>query len=251
MRDGSSRARRCPRPAGELRLRAKATIGCPVDTEGRYAWTRSTDGLFLTLDLIEDGCPARATSLARTWTRSLGAVNDGRHGVINYFSPAIQVVLPEGRWAAGGAFEGADISEDSGLNIIAVKNPAGLSDPCSTDGGNHVAIDPTIATFSDYLGSIPGFTLAPTALEIDGHEAVHLAITTSADVGCEKIFEWATSDLSDSHNWFITPGDPDSLWLVQVDADLYLIAYLGPRVTLADQEAVMSSIRFVDELPTP
>lgn len=84
---------------GEIRLRATGALGCDRDEEGRYAFDRSRDGMFLTLTLVDDACALRSSVLARTWVRAHGPVNDGRRGVLDAFSPEIVVDLPEGRWS--------------------------------------------------------------------------------------------------------------------------------------------------------
>lgn len=238
--------------AGEIRLvTTEADAGCRTGDEGRYRASRSTDGLFLAVTPVEDACATRATTLGRTWVRSLGAVNDGRHGIVNYFSPAIEITLPKARFAAGGGLEAADIESDAGA-LIAVKNPAGFGDPCSLTGGQHVAVAPTIAAFSKYLKSLPGFTITPTTTHIDGRTAVHLAIKTSTATNCAagRIYEFAPHDLTEKASWFIREGDVDSIWLVQAGSDLYLLQYIGVRVTLANEQAVLSTIHFIDKLPT-
>ena len=239
---------------GEIRLAtAEASANCAFQSEGRYTWSRSADGLYLTLTLVEDACPTRATTFARTWVRSLGAVNDGRSGVVNYFNPAIHVTLPADRYAAGGGFEAAHLEGDAGNSFVAVKDPAGFADPCSRTGGTHIEIGRTRAAFAAYLSGLTGFTPTATEHVIDGLPATHLDIPTSTDVACDggRVFEFASSDLSSDANWFIRQGDRDSIWLVEKDGHLYLLQYIGDKVTLAQEEAVMSTVQFIDKLPAP
>jgi hypothetical protein len=239
---------------GEIRFAtAEATAECALQSEGRYRWSRSPDGLFLTLTLVEDACPPRAFALGRTWVRSLGAVNDGRSGIVNYFNPAIQITLPPDRYGAGGGFEAADLAGDSGNHLIAVKDPAGFSDPCSRTGGTHIAIGKTRAAFAAYLSGLTGFTPTTTEHVIDGLPATHLDIATSTDVACDggRVFEFAPSDLTADASWFIRQGDRDAIWLVEKQGHLYLLQYIGEKVTLAQEEAVMSTVHFIDKLPTP
>jgi hypothetical protein len=239
---------------GEIRLAAAETNAqCAFQSEGRYSWTRSADGLYLTLTAIEDACPTRATSFGRTWVRSLGAVNDGRSGILNYFNPALQMTLPADRYAAGGGFEAADLAGDAGNHFIAVKDPAGFDTPCSRTGGTHIAIAKTRAAFAAYLSGLTGFSPTTTEHVIDGLPATHLDIATSKDVACDggRVFEFAPSDLSADTSWFITQGDRDAIWLVEKQGHLYLLQYIGEKVTLAEEEAVMKTIHFIDKLPTP
>jgi hypothetical protein len=239
---------------GEIHLAtADATWYCDLQSEGRYHWTRSADGLYLTLTALEDACTVRATTLGRTWVRSLGAVNDGRAGIVNYFNPAIQMTLPADRYAAGGGFEAADLAGDAGNQFIAVKDPAGFDAPCSRTGGAHIVIGKTRAAFSAYLSGLTGFTPTTTEHVIDGLPATHLDIPTSKDVACDggRVFEFAPSDLAAGPSWFIAQGDRDSIWLAEKQGHLYLLQYIGDKVTPAEEEAVMSTIHFVDKLPTP
>jgi hypothetical protein len=242
--------------AGEIRLiTTEGSRGCRVGDDGRYRAKRSTDGMFLTVTPIVDACVARATMFGRTWVRSLGAVNDGRHGIVNYFSPAIEITLPSARFAAGGAPEAADINSESGFSLTAVKNPSGYTKPCATAGGSRSPIDPTAAAFVAYARHLPGFTVKTNDLTIDGHRATHLSITTKASVDCpnDEVFEFGPNDVNvtDGGYWSLKSGDPDSIWLVDVGKDLYLLQYRGPDVSDTIAERVLSTIHFVDKLPAP
>jgi len=99
---------------------------------------------------------------------------------------------------------------------------------------------------------MPGFKVTSTGSTIDGKPAVHLAITTTTQPACtDKLFEFAPNDLTSDGYWFITPGDPDSVWLVQVGKDLFLLQWLGNGVTPADEQSVLSTVQFIDALPAP
>ena len=242
--------------AGEIRLvTTKSNAGCLVADEGRYRASRSADGMFLAITPIADACATRAATLGRTWVRSLGAVNDGRHGIVNYFSPAIEITLPALRFGAGGVSEAAEIRTDSGLTLIAVKNPSGYTSPCAAAGGGRSPIAPSSAAFIAYARDLPGFKVKTTDLLIDGRRATHLSITTSASINCPnaEVFEFGPNDLAitDGGYWTVKPGDPDSIWLVEVGKDLYLLQYRGPDVSQAIEKQVLSTIHFVDKLPTP
>ncbi len=49
----------------------------------------------------------------------------------------------------------------------------------------------------------------------------------------------------------VTPGMPHSLWIIDVDGPTYIVWYEGEGVTAADEQAVISSLKFLDKLPTP
>ena len=74
----------CAAPAGEIDLRATSadTIGCAAGDLGRYSWSRSADGMFLTLTVIDDACANRRDAMSRVWVHSLSAVTDGGLGVM-------------------------------------------------------------------------------------------------------------------------------------------------------------------------
>ena len=53
-------------PADEIHLVTVAdpeAIGCTVGDVGRYGWSRSSDGMFLTLTAIDDACANRRNSM--------------------------------------------------------------------------------------------------------------------------------------------------------------------------------------------
>jgi hypothetical protein len=238
---------------GRVRLVSSETLGgCQFGDDAHYQWAVSGNGLYLTLTAVSDPCASRRSTLERTWVHSLAARNLGGPGVL-YFQPGIRMTLPAAAWGAGGENDVYDISSDTGFEFIAVENPAGFTDPCSLTGGNHKAVPSTIAAYSAYLKTLPGFTVTSTSKTIGGDPAVHLAIKTSASANCNggHIFEFAPPDLTSDGNWFITPGDPDSIWLVQIGRDLLLLQWLGPGVTATDEQQVLSTITFIDKLPTP
>ena len=227
--------------------------GCAIGDEGVYRWSVTGDGLYLELEAVSDNCANRRETLERIWVHSLAARNLGGPGVLSYFDPAIQMTLPAANWAAGGGPEVAEINSDVERTFIAARTPAGLSNPCSSTGGAHITIEPTIEAFTTYLESLPDVTVTSTATTIDGKPAVHLAMTTSAATVCEggRLHQFASSDLSSNTTWIITPGDPDSIWLVDVGEDLYLLQWLAEGASVADQRAVLDTISFIDALPTP
>jgi hypothetical protein len=239
--------------AGEIRLRASdALSGCSLGDEGRYGWRRSADGLILALTPLEDACALRATTVGRTWTRSLGAVNDGRRGIVNYFDPAIEITLPEGLWAAGGSDLAADIRGPNGFELIAVQDPRGFADPCSDNGGAPVSIGPTADAFTTYMRALPGFTVTTTEHQIDGLRAVHLSVKTSVATVCPggRVFEFQSPVVTAPVGWSVAPGDTDSMWIIEASDHAYLLQYLGPGLTEATELDVLTTVHFVAVLPT-
>ena len=256
---------------GEIRLRARGILGCDRGQEGRYGFARSSDGLFLTLTPIEDECDLRASILRRTWVRSHGAVSDGRRELLAAFSPAIVVDLPGGRWrtdqsvglAAVGAPSLASLGEaiatveEGGVSLAIVKNPLGFADPCRpVDLADpelqqvRRTIQPTISAFAAYLATLPGFALASEDGVVGGYPARHISVATDPGVTCSGGTVAAFTSPGSKHvSWSVISGDAASIWLVQVDSDLYLFYY---RDAIAGEEArLLSTIEFVTGLPTP
>jgi len=239
--------------SGNVRLvSSDAQGGCQFGDDGRYRWSISSNGLFLTLSAVSDACASRRTAFERTWVHSLAARNLGGPGVLSYFQPSIQMTFPAANWGARGESGAADVESDVNTTFVGIKNPAGFAAPCSATGGRHIAVQPTISAYAAYVKSMPGFKVTSTGSTIDGKPAVHLAITTTTQPACtDKLFEFAPNDLTSDGYWFITPGDPDSVWLVQVGKDLFLLQWLGNGVTPADEQSVLSTVQFIDALPAP
>ena len=74
----ADRLRFTARGATEPVTVAGATVpGCAAGDPGTYAVQKSSDGLTLHLEPLDDRCPARSAVLARTWTRSAGVATGG------------------------------------------------------------------------------------------------------------------------------------------------------------------------------
>jgi hypothetical protein len=243
-----------PAGPGEIRLVSSDSLsGCTVRDEGRYRWSRSPDGLFLTLELIEDACALRATTLARSWVRSLGAVNDGGPGIMYFPDLSVQVTLPAMRFAMGPLEVHSFDEADPRTVLVVAMDPMGFAEPCSTSGGTLLPIDRTTDAFVSYVRGLPGFTVDTTEAEVGGYPAIHLSITTSASIDCPigEIKAFHPMDPAEEGAWTIVPGDPVSLWIVDVEDDTFLFWYEGDEVTPTDEEQVISTVRFLDTLPTP
>ena len=240
--------------AGEVRLVASsATTGCALGDEGRYGWSRSDDGMFLTITPVEEECATRAETLGRTWVRSLGAVNDGGRGVANG-DPAMEITLPRERFAMSDLAGAMYIHSDAGYELTTTADAVGYGEPCGPAGtSDPLALTPGADAYATYLRGLPAFDVETTAHTIDGNRAVHFAITSDAGVGCpaREIAVFGASDDSDEAAVSILPGDPLSIWVVEHGNHVYVFRYSGSAVTPANETPVMSSVRFRDELPTP
>lgn len=244
-------------PNGELRLRtAFAGADCDTDAEGRYAWSRSNDGFFLTLTLIEDACAARATAFARTWVRSFAAASEGGHGVVDGVTPMVEVTLPAGQRLWGGAGDQWQaIMTDGGLEpyqaFVVIRNPGGFAAPCSTSDPQPTSIPATTTDLVSYIDSLPGASVVTAATEIDGRPAIQFDMRIDNEIQCESgdIFNLHPESPSDTQVWTSVPGELQRLYVVQIDASTtFLLWYQGNSET---ERAVIASVHFLDKLPTP
>jgi hypothetical protein len=139
--------------------------------------------------------------------------------------------------------------------FVATRNPAGYSEPCSETGGSKVPLAHTVDAFATYIESLPGFSVQRTDVTIDGRPAVHLTVPTQITADCpradHRVIEWSTSDPTFQVHWVLGQGDvTDSIYLVEVDADLYLFQWLQPTIDPVADMAVLSTLKFIDALPS-
>ena len=226
--------------------------GCAVGDYGVYGLASATDGATLTLTLVSDDCGPRASLLTRTWTREIDTGNTGGRGVTGSFSPSFLITLPAAKYKAEQGIDWFKLESDvPGRTLAAFHNPAGWTAPCSEDGGSKLPIEPTIAAFTAYLQSLPGFTVEFSDLTIDGHPAVVLTVPSvkTADCPGNRVNEWTTSDPTDNIRWFLGQGDTDVIYLVDVDGELVLLQWLGEAVTRAEEQTLFATVHFTGPLP--
>ncbi len=230
-----------------------AGSGCSVGDYGVYQLVPGADDATETFVLVSDTCGSRASLLARTWTRALDGASKGGRGVITVFDPLLLITLPPADYTTNGGTDAVNVTSASpDRTLIAVKNPAGFADPCTTSGGAPVQQPHTIAGFSAYLDTLPGLTVESETLVIDGYPAAHLIIPTSETADCpsHRVMEWTPGDAPSDGGWFITQGDTDVVYMVQVDGDLYLLQWLGMGVTPSEELSVLSTAHFITTLPS-
>ena len=236
-----------------------AADGCQIGDLGRYGFAFAsdgvlpgTDGTILGLTKISDACAARAAVLDRSWVHAIDAHNSGGHGVSTAFTPLLVMTLPAASYDASVGPDWLTVGSTTPDRVfIAVKNPVGFSDPCSSGGGAKLPVAPTIAAFTAYLQSLPGFTVQSEGLQIDGHPAVHLTIPSVQSDACasHRVNEWTVGATDASGGWALNQGDTDVVYLVEVEGNLVLLQWLGAGVTTAEEKALLSTIRFADSLP--
>jgi len=247
---------------GQLRLRAQSGVnGCSTSDVATYSWQRSTDGLFLTLALIEDTCVLRATTFARTWVRTLGGVNDGGTGMALMADPYpdMQVTLPKLTWGMQ-ALPPVDIGTfgqgDPERHFTIFLNPQGFADGCATTARGEFQIEKTTEALRAYIEGLPATSVTATPTAIGGLAAAHITGVTTAKscaAGQAALFyepPYPGSNGGPGEIGF-TFGETLSLWAVVVDGDLVVIAYTGSGVATADEQAIMDTIKFTNGLPTP
>ena len=223
--------------------------GCAPGEAGTYRLVTSSDGLRLTLDVVDDPCPSRALVYARTWTRWLGLPNSGGIGVVDAFDPLFTVALPPGGYTTDRAADHLTVVQAvPEFQFLAWKDPQGWNDPCDLAKGRY-PIEPGADAFVAYFRQLQGFTVDSTSeLEVDGHRAVRLALHANPDVACPQPFQFQSKAETGTRTWFLRPGDIDSLVIVELDGDTTLMFEVLPAPNpLEDQ--VIGSIRFLDQLP--
>jgi hypothetical protein len=233
--------------------------GCAAGDFGDYQLMPSGDGLSVTLSPRREDCATRRSLLSRIWTRSLDTPSHGGRGVVTAFQPFLAVTLPEASYSTDVGNESANISADSiGRTLMALKNPTGWTQPCSDTGGSKVQLAHTVDAFVRYIDTLPGFSLGQQeSFKLDGHDAARIVVPSTKTPECQKggpdngrVIEWGTSTLSNQSFWMLAQGDTDVIYLVQVGSDLYLLQWLGDRVTSDEEMGVLTTAHFIDTLPT-
>jgi hypothetical protein len=244
----------------ELDITSSAsTDGCQIGDLGRYRFAfgadgtvPGSDGTLLSLTVVADGCAARMAMLNRTWVHAIDTTSAGGRGVAAAFAPMFLITLPPA--AYGSEVGGDSLTLTSGIpdrTLIAVRNPVGWSDPCSVGGGAKRPIAPTISAFTAYMGTLPGFTVHSSNLQIDGRPAVRLMVPSVLTTDCptHRVNEWSAGAVTGPGGWLLNQGETDVLYLVEVSGNLILLQWLGTGVTAAEEQALLATMRFTEALP--
>ena len=239
-------------PASEqVSLDGGALTGCVAGDQGDYHSTTSADGMILSLTVISEDCAARGAVLARSWSRSLAVPGGGGTGVIDAFDPVFSVELPTGSYVVDRSADAVTVHQDfPELQFLSFKDPQGFLDPCDLSTGRY-AIAPGADAFVAYFRQLAGFTVDSTEeLTVDGLRAVKLVVHANGDASCPdgRLWEWQPKAETLDHAWFVLPGVTDSLYIVEHPKGTLMFEVLPAPNPLEEQ--VISTIRFMDALPT-
>lgn len=248
----------------ELDLVSSGTAGgCQVGDVGRYGVAFASDGTiagsegtFLVVSPIEDRCAARASALGRHWVHAIDAESDGGRGIATSFNPMFLITLPQSESIATDPGPDALKLYQPDRSLVAVRNPLGYVVPNCSFTGAERPIDPTIAAWTDYLRSFPGFTVETLPLRVDGHPAMIETISTiqTADCPFHRVKVWFTAD-GTNYGWDVQQGNTFVLGLVEVDGSLFLFQWYPNQVdeqaeiARDELQALLSTVRFTDSLP--
>lgn len=240
--------------------------GCAIGDVGRYEVVIGEQ--VTNLVLISDACAFRRSMLAQPWVRTLDSTSEGGTGLLDLFQPGNKVLvrLPTGHFLAsvgGDVASLTDAQADRTLNVI--RNPIGLTEPCSSSGGAKRDVPSTAADFSAYLATLPGLTVKSEPIVIDGRPGQKLTIPTTQTADCPggRVAEFTPRNPATNTFWFIRQGDTDRIYLVDVERpcavgegsgptcrDLILIQWLGAGVTDAEELEIVGSMQFLQALPS-
>lgn len=244
----------------------QAGTACAVGDVGQYK-VEPGDGL-VNFVAVREACDARRLFLDRSWVRALDSTNEGGRGVLDRFLPGDKVLvsLPTGHYLASVSADAASLTDASAdRTLIVIRNPIGLADPCSSSGGAKVDVESSSAALSAYLDTLPGLTVQSEAIKVDGRSGLKLTIPTTLTDDCPggRVAEWTPRNAATNTFWFITQGDTDRLYLIDIErpcavgegvgpncTDVYLVQWLGSGVTDAEEHAIVDSLAFRDLLPS-
>lgn len=253
-------------PSNELDLvTAEGGGPCGIGDTGQYQVVPGEQ--VTTLVLIGDACAARRSMLAQPWVRALDTTSEGGVGVLDLFQPGDKVLvrLPAAHYIASvGGDVASLIDAQADRTLVVVRNPIGLTEPCSSSGGAKRDVPSTVKDFSTYLGTLPGLTVNSEPIVIDGRPGAKLTIPTKQTADCPggRVAEVTPRNPATNTFWFVRQGDTDRIYLADVDRpcavgegsgptcqDLFLLQWLGAGVTDAEEQGIIGSVKFLESLP--
>lgn len=190
--------------------------------------------------------------MSHAWVHTLNAVNDGGLGWYP-FGDGLQMTLPSMAWALHDIDLHTYNDTDPSISFVALQDPLGYDEPCGAGGrapvpGTTGGGAASVAAYADYLRTRPGFDATVTDTQVDGRQAIHVKMTPKPSYECQSP---SYALFQDGVERDVTPGAPHSVWIVDLGGSTGIFWYEGDGVTAADEQAVISSFRFLDKLPTP
>ena len=238
---------------------------CAMRDDGRYRWSLSSDGQWLTLERITDDCSVRGEILDGTWQRNVGFSSPGGPGIATAVEPYMTFSLPDGAWV-GREFSNTDtVVADNGNRTFKVwKDLDGFVDPCDLSKGR-LLIEPGMDAFLAYLREDPRFTVTrEDEYELDGHRAVEVEFRIGADI-TPPCSDFDGDPANKTGVLTYVPGAdpyPEAFWNAPIDSLGLLVVTEVDGATLVfesviaepdgsattDRE-VLDTVRFLDALP--
>ncbi len=262
---GTAPARVRETSPGVIELTSTGAIGgCHTGDVAHYRWSISTDGVWLTLDPVDDPCKIRAAMVPGTWIRSGSHDSHGGPLVAAGFDPFFSFTLPSGVWLGGGGNGVITADTPSGdATFKAWQDPDGFNDFCDDKKGTKVlerGIDPFVAFLRSPSSGLDLTNERETT--VDGHRAVIVDIAgkvvpkpcwTNPDNGeTNLVLQW-TQHADPGWKWASDIGG-DAWPIVITEVNGHTLVFEG-AVTESGQNltdrSVLDSVRFLDALPTP
>jgi hypothetical protein len=248
---------------GQIEFRSTTSTGsCETGAVGRYGWALSTDGQWLSIDLVEDACADRATILPGSWQRSLAHANPGGPGIAAIFEPYFTFTLPPGTYAGRGTADIDSLVTETGTTTYKVwRDLDGFVDACDIDAGR-IDLEGMDGVLG-YLEEDPRFAITERdEFTIDGHPAVEVRFTIGADIDppCWS-FDGDQADPTGVLTW-VPHAWAGGFWNDRIGATGLLVVTEVDGVSLTFEavevtdpptvdRATLETIRFLDELPAP
>jgi hypothetical protein len=258
---------------GVIEINANEPTGSCVNGEtGRYAWSVTDDGQWMTLTPDgTDKCVTRARLLPGTWQRSMAHDSIGGPGIAVNLQPYVLYTLPRMSWKGWGGSGRDAVAVDSadGTRSLRIwKNVDGFADACDISKGR-ANLEPGMDAFVRYLSTDPRFKVTHTEdLTVDGHRAVAVTfrIGDGIKAPCREldgndtakggVLLWVQRSANSDASWATVIASADTLVVTEVDGASIVFEAAVTEAPTGDGDFVadrtfLDSVKFVNELPSP